>query len=682
MQAVSKDLSMSLHTNLSGRLRNTHLPKSHGLLPVFEAVVNSIQSLEEADKLTDGQITLEIIRNPQEQMCSEKGEQEIIRAFTITDNGVGFNQANMASFETLDSDHKIDKGCRGIGRLMWLKTFDKAEVESIYHEEGKFYQRKFSFSAQRGVQSESSTEISDQKIRTTLTLDGFDKEYYKSCRKNVSGIAEALLEHCLWYFVRGSATPNIIVKDSTESIALCSIYDRCMHSKATAETINLKSYAFELTHIKFRAGVNKKHSMFLCAANRVVKEEFISKKIPGLFGTISDEAGEFTYACYVTSVYLDKHVRPERTAFNIAENVEGLTSDLEISLSEIRELVATRTKEYLGDYLQKNMKAGRERVNSFIAQKAPRYRSIMSYMNESDLVVDPEISDKELELHLHKQYYDAEKELLEVGHEVMNPVVTNNLEDYQNRLIDYLQKAQDFKQSDLASYVTHRRVIIDLLEKHIEQLEDGKYAREDLIHQLIMPMQKDSSQMPLDACNLWLIDERLAFHDYLASDKPLRSMPITGDNSGKEPDLCALNICDNPILVSDKKHLPLASITVVEIKRPMRNDAREGEEKDPIDQALSYLDRIRDGQAKTASGLLIPNSRDVPGFCYILCDLTSTVLKRCKNWDLTPTHDHMGYFGYNKNYGAYIEVISYNRLVQSSKERNKAFFDKLGLPST
>ncbi len=114
----------------------------------------------------------------------------------------------------------------------------------------------------------------------------------------------------------------------------------------------------------------------------------------------------------------------------------------------------------------------------------------------------------------------------------------------------------------------------------------------------------------------------------------------------------------------------------------MRNDAAEGEEKDPIDQALTYLERVRDRQAKTSNGLLIPNSKDVPGFCYILCDLTSTMLKRCKNWDLTATADHMGYFGYNKNYSAFIEVISYNRLVQSAKERNKAFFDKPGLPTT
>ena len=48
--------------------------------------------------------------------------------------------------------------------------------------------------------------------------------------------------------------------------------------------------------------------------------------------------------------------------------------------------------------------------------------------------------------------------------------------------------------------------------------------------------------------------------------------------------------------------------------------------------------------------------------------------------DLQVTHDHLGYLGYNKGFKAYIEVISFDRLVNLAKERNKAFFDKLGLP--
>lgn len=149
----------------------------------------------------------------------------------------------------------------------------------------------------------------------------------------------------------------------------------------------------------------------------------------------------------------------------------------------------------------------------------------------------------------------------------------------------------------------------------------------------------------------------------------------------QEPDLCALNINDNPILVSEKKSMPLASLTVVEIKRPMRNDASEGEDKNPIEQALGYLKRIREGKVKTTSGRPIRNSQEIPGYVYVISDLTPTMVERCELASLTETYDGMGFFGYNKPQNAYIEVISYDRLLQSAKERNRAFFDQLGLPA-
>jgi hypothetical protein len=42
----------------------------------------------------------------------------------------------------------------------------------------------------------------------------------------------------------------------------------------------------------------------------------------------------------------------------------------------------------------------------------------------------------------------------------------------------------------------------------------------------------------------------------------------------------------------------------------------------------------------------------------------------------------MGYFGFNEPHKAYIEVMSFDRLLNAATERNRAFFDKLGLPST
>lgn len=115
----------------------------------------------------------------------------------------------------------------------------------------------------------------------------------------------------------------------------------------------------------------------------------------------------------------------------------------------------------------------------------------------------------------------------------------------------------------------------------------------------------------------------------------------------------------------------MASITVVEIKRPMRNDAKAGEDKDPIEQALGYLKRVRDGKVKTPTGRPINTPSEIPGYCYVIAVLTPSIIERCEILDLTKTHDGMGYFGFHK---AYIEVISFDRLVTLAKERNRAFF--------
>lgn len=671
---------MSLQTNLKGRLRNTSLPKSHGLMPVFEAVVNSIHSIEEKGNTDNGKIVLRINRATQGGLDLDAQALPPIIGFTITDNGCGFDETNFKSFETLDSDHKIAKGCRGIGRLMWLKVFDLVEVESHFVDvDGQLKKRVFCFNNKSGVHSENVQVATEQQPGTQIKLVGFDENFRKHAPTKSESIANQLLEHVLWYFVRTQDAPKILVEDSGESVDLDVLYDQHMHSSAYHEKINIRDYSFDLTHIKFRASVNKKHQLAICAANRLVKEESIQGKLPGLYGKISDASGEFTYTCYVSSDYLNVHVRSERTSFDIAENVEDMLN--EVSFKDIRDAVLACTKEYLQDVLAENVSAGRKRVDDFINSHAPRYRPIAHYVAEEQLIVDPEKSDKDLELHLHAQWYEVERQFVSKGHEIMQPQNEEHIEQYKERLSEYLRKAEDLKKSDLANYVSHRKVIIDLLQKSIERLDDGKYAREDMIHELIMPMRKDSSEVLLDSCNLWLIDERLAFHNYLASDKTLNTMPITGNDSTKEPDLLSLRVFDNPLLVNDQNSFPLASITVVEIKRPMRNDMREGKDKDPIDQALSYLERIREGKVNTKLGRPIPGNNDIPGYCYVLCDLTESMHRRCRRANLRITSDGMGYFGYNEPSHAYIEVISFDQLVKAAKERNRAFFDKLGLPS-
>jgi hypothetical protein len=682
---------MSMNTYLQGRLRNTPLPMSHGLHCLFEAVVNSIHSIAELS--TDpsyGKIDVQIIRIPQTQFQFEDSKPKrgtpilgSIVDFKIIDNGVGFNAPNMSSFETLDSDYKADQGGRGVGRLLWLKAFEKVNVRSVFMEEDRvFKQRTFSFTAAKGLENiQLSDAPQGAQLETCVHLVGFAKTYREKSAKTARAIANSLVEHCLWYFVREGGAPTIRILDDSELISLDDVYDEYMFSSATKQTIGVKGQRLDLTHIKLKASSAKQHFIAWCTAGRVVEEETIAGKIPGLYGKIQEGAGDFVYACYVTSPFLDQYVRPERFGFDIKEMSDALFSESELSQKDIRDAVIGSVNTYLEGYLKESKKAGRERVENYASHKAPRYRPILGRISDDTLSVDPNISDKELDVLLHKSLSEIEGSLLSEGHEIMNFGTDESPSQYRARLANYLAKIDDIKKSDLANYVFHRKVLLDILQKAIQRGTDGKYAREDLIHELIMPMRKTSDEIRLDSCNLWLIDERLAFHDFLASDKPLSTMPITDCQSTEEPDICALNVFDQPILVADGQSLPLASIVVVEIKRPMRNDAKAGEKKDPVEQALGYLERIRKGDARTASGRPIPESQEIPGFCYAICDITPTIETRCKLLGLKATSDRLGYFGYNSNYEAYIEVISFDRLLNAARERNRAFFDKLGLPT-
>lgn len=54
--------------NIRGRVKNFNLPKNQPLIPLFEAIVNSIHAIEErnvADKNFKGKIVIKIIRDGQ-----------------------------------------------------------------------------------------------------------------------------------------------------------------------------------------------------------------------------------------------------------------------------------------------------------------------------------------------------------------------------------------------------------------------------------------------------------------------------------------------------------------------------------------------------------------------------------------------------------------------------------------
>ena len=110
-----------MKVDLQGRVRNTNLPVSRPLLPVFDAIINSIHAIEDRG-LARGEISVEIRRD--RVLIEGDSEEQLpdIVGFEIVDNGIGFDADNYSSFETSDSTWKQDRGAKGVGRFLWLKV--------------------------------------------------------------------------------------------------------------------------------------------------------------------------------------------------------------------------------------------------------------------------------------------------------------------------------------------------------------------------------------------------------------------------------------------------------------------------------------------------------------------------------------------------------------------------------
>lgn len=139
------------------------------------------------------------------------------------------------------------------------------------------------------------------------------------------------------------------------------------------------------------------------------------------------------------------------------------------------------------------------------------------------------------------------------------------------------------------------------------------------------------NDISFEEMNLWVVDECMAYHRYLASDKTLNSMPVINSNSTKEPDIA---IFDQAFAYSDNNE-PFSSITIIEFKKP------DNHTKNPWDQVGQYIDMIRSGSKKKSNGQSFTVNDGTVFRCYVICDLTARMRTHCVNAGLLETADNL-----------------------------------------
>ena len=661
--------------DIRGQLNNIRLAESKALWPLFEAVVNSIQAIEDSPNKNNGRIHISAQReiSYNEKLDANKDILEKFESFSITDNGVGLDEQNYKSFNTAYSTLKAKKGCKGIGRFLWLKAFKEVSLQSNYAENGVWYNRTFTFSPDGIIPDENIKVSQEQELSTTVTLKEFLSPYKQSCPVELDVIAKKLIEHCLLFFISDNC-PEIILSDGvSETINLNKYFENNIKDSLHQDHFTLKDNEFVLYHLRLPEGATS-HELHLCANMQEVLSFDLKKQIPDLQKKIipKDDPIGFYYIGYLTGVYLDSIVNTTRTGFDFDE----IGNQLALFGTGKENLVSTAVEYvqgYLSDYLSDIEKRKREQIDTFVSQDKPTYRYLLNNRPEVYQAIPAGLKADDLDMELHKHVQLWEREIKKQEKELEKATTKSISQDdtsYQKLFEQYWSSVTKISKTCLAEYVARRKTLLKMLEDALTIQNDGSFKKEDVIHSLICPMRHTSNDITFEEMNLWIVDERLAYHKYLASDKTLKSMPVIDSNSTKEPDIA---IFDQAFAYSDSEE-PFTTVTIVEFKKP------DNDNKNPVNQVGEYVDLIRQGKKKKANGQSFSITDGTLFRCYVICDLTDKMRTHCLNSGLIPTADNLGFTGFNQYRHSYIEVISYNKLLCDAKKRNEILFEKLFSP--
>lgn len=659
--------------NIQGTIDNIR-SKSNIYTPIIEAIVNSIQSIV-LKKIENGKIEIILHR---EKVLEIDNSIPSVKTIEIRDNGIGFTQENRDSFDTFYSEYKKSIGGKGFGRFMYVKYFNNVYVNSVFKDSGEtLNSRYFRFGREYEI-------IVDEKIELSKAVDTYSSvtlENIKSGQnfdKQIETIARRILDKILIYFINDTFTPPTIILKEAEgnhSIVLNDFLTEINEIKLwkskdfILEDDMQQKYDFVAKVFKIYYPGNQKSKVSLAGHNREVTDTPLHKYIPEFEDEFFEEdenkvKRNYIIKTYILGDYLDNNVSLERETFDFPKDTKDMyfpfgQADLERKASEI-------SKEAFGEDVQVRVQKKSEQIRNYVNELAPWHKP---YLNELDMSSIPyHLKDENIELALQEvKFRKEQKTRAELKILLADPEVSHN-----GQMAEAISKISEIGKSDLAHYVFNRKIVLDAFRQLLKRKEDGKGELEKDIHNLIFPMGKTSENCDYQEHNLWLLDERLIFSEYVASDKKIS----TKKDALGEPDLVVFDKKQSFRSGDNNYSNPL---TIFEFKRPKR-DAYKTDD-DPIMQIGKYVKDIRAGKYEMPEGLEKIKVNDfTPVYAYVICDLTSKIREFAEELhSLTKSPDDEGYFGFLRGYNMYIEVISFKKMMDDATLRNKIFFKKLHL---
>ena len=370
MDKQTAPTSLHLKENLQGRIENLAMAPSYAntLIPIFEAIMNSIHAVQ--DRFADDWAKKGVI-----QVTVLEDEEGNPHSFTIEDNGIGLDDANFESFRTYDSRQKVKKGGKGVGRLTWLKVFERINISSVFENGKTTMQRRFDFllDNEQAFQNYSLVQASaGEGLRTFVHLKMLKDGYRSHCPKNLETIASRIAAHFLPFLI-GEGCPDIRVSNQDETLSLRQIIADNTHKPSTDKFEIDDVGSFSIKHLLLSKSLVEKgteHTIYLSAHDRIVTDHGINNQT-GLDTPILNGDMPMIYVGIVSSEYLDDNVTQERNNFDITKNT------LKLITKEAEDLA----KKYLKEPIERLIEAKATTIERVVTN-FPRYAYLVKDRRE------------------------------------------------------------------------------------------------------------------------------------------------------------------------------------------------------------------------------------------------------------------------------------------------------------
>ncbi len=336
-----------------------------------------------------------------------------------------------------------------------------------------------------------------------------------------------------------------------------------------------------------------------------------------------------------------------------------------ISIEEIKKGVTERSRVYLSKYLEIIDQQKKEKVHRFVSKENPALRAVPTYCPELYYDLEPNSSDEKINEILYKYKGKTEYEIKKQSNALLKtqPESISEIEDTYKETVD---KLEAFQKDQLAGYMIFRKMIIELLDKKLQLNEEGKYPNEDIIHDIIIPRKRTTDELRYEDHNLWLIDERLTFHELASSDIPLSD--TTTSKSTDRPDVVVFSEMDDDRIAK--------SVSIIELKKPQRQSFNDNR---PTEKVLDYVRLIREEKVKLPNGRPLEVNETTRFYCYVVCDITDKIKIFAEDGNFATLKGERGYYLYNQKLNTHIEIIAFDKIIIDVKQRHKAFSEKLGV---